>query len=83
MLKKHKTNTSAKNNAEVIFYEKRQKKPTTKKDDMDNTKEIIDLRKFFHPEMVQLDDNGSYTGITKETYYDGIMEEPVQDADDL
>lgn len=50
---------------------------------MDNTKEIIDLRKFFHPEMVQLDDNGSYTGITKETYYDGIMEEPVQDADDL
>lgn len=82
MLKKHKTNTSAKNNAEVIFM-KKGKKVDNQKDDMDNTKEIIDLRKFFHPEMVQLDDNGSYTGITKETYYDGILEEPVQDADDL
>lgn len=82
MLKKHKTNASAKNNAEVIFM-KKGKKANNQKDDMDNTKEIIDLRKFFHPEMVQLDDNGSYTGITKETYYDGILEEPVQDADDL
>lgn len=62
---------------------KKGKKANNQKDDMDNTKEIIDLRKFFHPEVVQLDDNGSYTGITKETYYDGILEEPVQDADDL
>ncbi len=62
---------------------KKSKKVNSQKDDMGNTKEIIDLRKFFHPEVVQLDDNGSYTGITKETYYDGILEEPVQDADDL
>ncbi len=82
MLKKHKNDTSVKNNTEVIFM-KKSKKTNNQKDDMDNTKEIIDLRKFFHPEVVQLDDNGSYTGITKETYYDGILEEPVQDADDL
>ncbi len=62
---------------------KKSKKANGQKDDMGNTKEIIDLRKFFHPEVVQLDDNGSYTGITKETYYDGILEEPVQDSDDL
>lgn len=82
MLKKHKNDTSVKNNTEVIFM-KKSKKTNNQKDDMDNTKEIIDLRKFFHPEVVQLDDNGSYNGITKETYYDGILEEPVQDADDL
>lgn len=62
---------------------KKDKKPSYENNDLDNTKEIIDLRKFFHPEVVQLDDNGSYTGITKETYYDGVLEEPVQDADDL
>lgn len=52
-------------------------------DDFDNTKEIIDLAKFIHPEMVVYDENGSYTGMTDETYYDGILEEPIQDADDL
>ena len=47
---------------------KKGKKPSYENNDLGNTKEIIDLRKFFHPEVVQLDDNGSYTGITKETY---------------
>ena len=62
---------------------KKGKKPSYENNDLGNTKEIIDLRKFFHPEVVQLDDNGSYTGITKETYYDRVLEEPIQDADDL
>lgn len=52
-------------------------------DDLGNTKEIIDLTKFIYPEMTNLDDNGSYTGITNETFYDGVLENPVQDADDL
>ena len=59
------------------------KKHNNRNDDLDNTQEIIDLRKFFHPEVIQLDENGSYTGITKDTYYDGVLEEPIQDADDL
>ncbi len=52
-------------------------------DDLSKTKEIIDLSKFIHPDMVNLDENGSYTGTTKATYYDGVLEEPIQDADDL
>ncbi len=54
-----------------------------KDDDLGNTKEIIDLSKFIYPEMANLDENGSYTGMTKATYYDGVLEKPVQDADDL
>lgn len=53
------------------------------KEDLGNTKEIIDLTKFMYPEMVSYDENGSYTGMPNETYYDGILSEPVQDADDL
>ncbi|HBA93501.1 MAG TPA: hypothetical protein DCZ02_02670 [Ruminococcaceae bacterium] len=52
-------------------------------DELGKTKEIIDLSKFIHPDMVNLDENGSYTGMTEATYYNGIPEEPVQDADDL
>ena len=48
-----------------------------------NMKEIIDLRDFIKPEAVSLDDNGSYTGITKNTYYHDELEQPIQDADDL
>lgn len=59
------------------------KRKSKKDDDLGNTKEIIDLSKFIHPDMVNLDENASYTGITRETYYNGILEEPVQDADDL
>ena len=62
---------------------KKSKKHNSRNDDLDNTQEIIDLRKFFHPEVIQLDENGSYTGITKDAYYDGVLEEPIQDADDL
>lgn len=46
-------------------------------------KQIIDLRRFMEPEMMNLDDSGSYTGITENMLYDGDMDEPVQDADDL
>ena len=62
---------------------KKGKKNRKHDNDLGNTKEIIELSKFIHPDMVKLDDNGSYTGMTKETYYDGILEKPVQDADDL
>lgn len=48
-----------------------------------NTKEVIDLTDFMKPSMVSLDENGSYTGITKDTYYYNELEEPIQDADDL
>ena len=62
---------------------KKGKKEKKSENDLGNTKEIIDLSKFIHTDMVKLDDNGSYTGMTKETYYNGVPEEPVQDADDL
>lgn len=71
----NKNNTSAKNNAEVIFMEKKNKKQ--------NKKEIIDLTSYISPEMVNSDVNGSYTGVTESTYYGEELEEPVQDADDL
>ena len=79
--KKYKKSTSAKDNAEVIFYEKRQKGKEKRKrfrQYKGNNRPVI-----IHPDMVKLDDNGSYTGMTKETYYNGVPEEPVQDADDL
>lgn len=79
--KKYKTLTLAKNNAGVIFVKKRKNKQQN--DDLGNTREIIDLSKFIYPDMVNLDTNGSYTGMTKDTYYNGELEEPVQDADDL
>lgn len=61
----------------------KKRKNSRKNDDLDNTKEIIDLSKFIHPDMVKLDENGSYTGMTADTYYNGELEEPIQDADDL
>ncbi len=79
--KKYKTITLAKNNAGVIFVKKRKNKKAN--DDLGNTREIIDLSKFIYPDMVNLDTNGSYTGMTEDTYYNGELEEPIQDADDL
>ncbi len=46
-------------------------------------KEVIDLTSYMSPEAVQADVDGSYTGVPRDTYYDDIPEEPVQDADDL
>lgn len=48
-----------------------------------NGKKIIDLTSYISPEMVQSDTNGSYTGVTADTYYHDEYEVPVQDADDL
>ncbi len=48
-----------------------------------NTKEVIDLTAFIKPGMMEYDTNGSYTGMTRDTYYDGQLERPIQDADDL
>lgn len=44
---------------------------------------IIDLTSYINPKMVHSDPNGSYTGTTADTFYNGEYEEPVQDADDL
>lgn len=82
MLKRYKKDTSTKDNVEVIFLNKG-KKNKSKRDDLGNTREIIDLSKFIYPEMTNLDENGSYTGMTKEAFYDGVLEQPIQDADDL
>jgi hypothetical protein len=48
-----------------------------------NKKEIIDLTSYISPKGVQSDVNGSYTGVTKATYYGEELEVPEQDADDL
>lgn len=71
-------NTSAKNNAEVIFLDNKNKNKGKK-----NKKEIIDLTSYISPEMINCDVDGSYTGVTQSTYYGEELEEPVQDADDL
>lgn len=70
--------TSANNTAEVFFMKKNDKKNSKK-----NNKEIIDLTSYLSPDMVKLDVDGSYTGVTEKTYYGEELEEPVQDADDL
>ena len=54
-----------------------------KNDKKKNEKKIIDLRRFMESEAVMRDENGSYTGMPAEYYYDGVMNEPVQDSDDL
>lgn len=48
-----------------------------------NIKKANDLTSFVSPEEVMADPNGSYTGITYDTYFNGELEEPIQDADDL
>lgn len=48
-----------------------------------NNKTVIDLTSYISPEMVNSDVNGSYTGVTSETYYGDELEVPVQDSDDL
>lgn len=68
--------------AEVIFLSKKNKKQKQNNGN-DNNKKVIDLTNFISPDMVKYDENGSYTGMTKETYYDDVLEQPVQDADDL
>ena len=63
----------------VIFYgEEEQKEKRQRKG-----KEVIDLTSYISPEMLQADVDGSYTGVPRETYYEDIPAEPVQDADDL
>ena len=54
-----------------------------KKKESRRKKKIIDLRRFMESEAVMRDENGSYTGMPAEYYYDGVMDEPIQDEDDL
>lgn len=58
-------------------------KKSNKKKDNINGKKIIDLTSYISPEMVQSDTNGSYTGMTADTYYHDEYDIPIQDADDL
>lgn len=46
-------------------------------------KEIIDLTSYISHDMLNADINGSYTGVTKDSYFGDVLDEPVQDADDL
>ena len=46
-------------------------------------KEAIALPSYISPAMLPPDVDGSYTGVPRETYYEDIPAEPVQDADDL
>ncbi|MCD7872233.1 MAG: hypothetical protein LUG21_02820 [Clostridiales bacterium] len=59
------------------------KKQNKNEKNLKNSKKIIDLTSYISPDMVQCDTEGSYTGTTKNTYYSGEYETPVQDADDL
>ena len=58
-------------------------KKNKQKEENINGKKIIDLTSYISPDMVQSDTNGSYTGMTADTFYNGQYEDPVQDADDL
>ena len=58
-------------------------KKNKQKEENINVKKIIDLTSYISPDMVQSDTNGSYTGMTADTFYNGEYEDPVQDADDL
>lgn len=53
------------------------------KKEIKNGAKIIDLTSYISPDMIQSDTNGSYTGMTADTFYKGEYEDPVQDADDL
>lgn len=63
--------------------EKKDKKKNKHKQESVDGKKIIDLTSYISPDMVQSDTNGSYTGVTADTYYRDEYEVPVQDADDL
>lgn len=59
------------------------KENKTHKREIKNGKKIIDLTSYISPEQILSDVNGSYTGITADTFFNGEYEQPVQDADDL
>lgn len=59
------------------------KENKTHKQEIKNGKKIIDLTSYISPEQILSDVNGSYTGITADTFFNGEYEQPVQDADDL
>lgn len=58
-------------------------KKSKNKKQVKNGKKVIDLTSYINPNDVQYDTNGSYTGMTYDTFYGGELEKPVQDADDL
>lgn len=58
-------------------------KKSNKKQKSINGKKVIDLTSYISKDMVQRDVNGSYTGMTADTFYNNEYETPVQDADDL
>ena len=66
----------------MIFLNENESKKNIKKN-ANIKRGVIDLRSYISPDMERLDENGSYTGMTKATYYDNELEVPIQDADDL
>lgn len=42
-----------------------------------------DYTSFLNPEIVASDPQGMYTGVPADMYYNGELEKPIQDADDL
>lgn len=46
-------------------------------------KKIVDLTSYISPEIVNSDPYGMYTGVPADMFYNGELDEPIQDADDL
>ena len=47
------------------------------------TKAKANYTSFLNPEIVASDPQGMYTGVPADMYYNGELEKPIQDADDL
>lgn len=62
------------------FYENNDKKD--KKNKKSKSK-FNDYTSFLNPEIVASDPQGMYTGVPADMYYNGELEKPIQDADDL
>ena len=48
-----------------------------------NKSKFNDYTSFLNPEIVASDPQGMYTGVPADMYYNGELEKPIQDADDL
>ena len=54
-----------------------------KKDKKNKKSKFNDYTSFLNPEIVASDPQGMYTGVPADMYYNGELEKPNQDADDL
>ena len=58
-------------------------KNNDKKDKKNKKSKFNDYTSFLNPEIVESDPQGMYTGVPADMYYNGELEKPIQDADDL